>query len=80
MCKKEINFLIYCVEIYRREKKLSGAQTLKLFDDYDVTGFILGCYEALHIEGESATIWQIDDFIAHHPLKKKTPKKVAATV
>jgi hypothetical protein len=68
VCKKEINFLIYCIEIYRKEKKLTGVQTLKLFDDYGITDFILDCYEALHIEGANATIWQIDDFIAHHPL------------
>jgi hypothetical protein len=78
MCKKEINFLIYCIEIYRIEKRITGTETLKLFDVYGVTEFILDCYEALHVEGASATIWQIDDFIANHPLKEKGAKKAAA--
>ncbi|MDR3247740.1 MAG: DUF3791 domain-containing protein [Treponema sp.] len=72
MCKKEVDFLIYCIEFYKAAKGLTGAQTIHSFDSYGVTGFILECYEALHIEGESAIIQQIDDFIAHHPLEGKT--------
>jgi hypothetical protein len=80
MCKKEADFLIYCLEIYKSAKNLTGAQAMELFDNYGVTGFILECYEALHVEGESATIWQIDDFIAHHPLDGRNTKKKKAKV
>jgi hypothetical protein len=66
MCKKQINFLIYCLEIYRKAKNISGKDAMKLFDSYHVTDFIIDCYEGLHTEGANATIWQIDDFIAHH--------------
>jgi hypothetical protein len=74
MCKKETDFLIYCLEIYKSAKNLTGAQTMDLFDTHGVTGFILECYEALHVEGESAIIWQINDFIAHHPLNERNEK------
>jgi hypothetical protein len=67
MCKKQINFLIYCIEIYRKAKHMAGNDVMALFDKYNVTGFIIDCYEALHVEGDEATIWQIDDYLAHRP-------------
>ncbi|GHU16630.1 hypothetical protein FACS1894163_06300 [Spirochaetia bacterium] len=64
MCKNEIDFLIYCIEIYKSEKELSGKEVLDLFDTYGVTEYIVDCYEILHIEGNQATISRIDDFLA----------------
>ncbi|GHT67304.1 hypothetical protein AGMMS4952_05720 [Spirochaetia bacterium] len=64
MCKNEIDFLIYCIEIYKSQKKLSGKEVLDLFDTYGVTEYIVDCYEILHIEGSQATISRIDDFLA----------------
>jgi len=62
-CKTD--FLIYCIEIYKNSKSMSGRQALSLFDAVGVTDFIFDCYEALHIESRDAIIWQIDDFISH---------------
>ncbi|GHV52662.1 hypothetical protein AGMMS49579_10280 [Spirochaetia bacterium] len=64
MCKNEIDFLIYCIEIYKSQKKLSGKEVLDLFDAYEVTEYIVDCYEILHIEGSQATISRIDEFLA----------------
>ena len=60
---KEGKFLIYCLEIYRREKNLTGKQVMELFKKYGVVDFIMSCYEALHVTGEDYIIEDIDLFI-----------------
>ena len=39
--KKESDFVIYCMERYRYFKGLSGAETAKIFEKYDIYGRIL---------------------------------------
>ncbi len=60
---KEGKFLIFCIEVYKAEKHLTGAQTLSLFKKYDIQDYILSCYEALHTTGESYIVEDIDLFI-----------------
>jgi len=59
----EGKFLVYCLEIYRREKNLSGKQVFHLFKCYGVTEYIMSCYEALHTTGWQYTVEDIDAFI-----------------
>ena len=59
-------FLIYCIEIYKNAKSLSGNDVLKLFGKYNADSYILDNFEALHLSGEKYIIADIDDFIAHH--------------
>lgn len=61
---KEGNFLVYCTEIYKSEKKLTGIQVSELFTKYDVWDYIYSCYDALHTTGEKYIIDDIDGFIA----------------
>ena len=56
-------FLVYCLEIYRREKNLTGRQVMDLFIRYGVIGYVMSCYEALHTTGRQYTIEDIDLFI-----------------
>lgn len=58
------NFLIFCVEIYRNAKGLSGRQVAELFDRYDVWSYIYDYFESLHTTGNEYIVWDIDDFIA----------------
>ncbi len=60
---KEGKFLIFCIEVYKAEKHLTGAQTFDLFKKYDIQDYILSCYEALHTTGESYIVEDIDLFI-----------------
>ncbi|MCL2631244.1 MAG: DUF3791 domain-containing protein [Firmicutes bacterium] len=62
---KEGKFYIFCVEIYKNTKGLSGKEVMELFDKYDVCGFIFDCFGALHVQGELATIQDIDKYIAN---------------
>lgn len=61
---KESDFLIYCMERYRYAKGLSGAETAKLFDQYNVYGYIKRYYESLHTMGEQYILRDIDGYIS----------------
>jgi len=56
-------FLIYCMERYRYFKRLSGAETAKIFEKYDVYGYIMKYFESLHTMGDSCIVQDIDDYI-----------------
>ena len=48
----EGKFLVYCLEIYRAEKKLTGKQVITLFKQYDVIDYIMSCFGALSTTGK----------------------------
>jgi hypothetical protein len=60
---KEGKFLVYCLEIYRREKNLTGKQVLELFKKYGVIDYVMSYYEALHTTGWQYTVEDIDLFV-----------------
>ena len=62
---KEADFLIYCMERYRYLKKLSGADVAKIFEKYDIYGYITKYFEALHTMGVNYIVQDIDDYIAN---------------
>lgn len=57
------NFLIYCTELYKTAKKLTGKQVSELFSRYDVWDYIYSCFEALHTTGANYIIEDIDQYI-----------------
>ena len=64
--KAEGRFLVYCMELYRLEKSLTGKQVLELFKECNVIGYIMACYESLHTTGWQYTFEDIDGFIADY--------------
>jgi hypothetical protein len=61
---KEGKFLVYCLEMYKAAKHLTGRQVIELFTRYGVTDYVLSCYEALHTTGTNYIIEDIDLFVA----------------
>lgn len=61
---KEATFLIYCIEIYKSAKDLSGRQVMSLFSRYNVLEYIVNYFEALHTTGENYIVNDIDMYIA----------------
>ncbi len=57
------NFLIYCTELYKTAKKLTGKQVSELFSRYDVWDYIYSCFEALHTTGANYIVEDIDQYI-----------------
>ncbi|MEF9922805.1 MAG: DUF3791 domain-containing protein [Anaerovoracaceae bacterium] len=60
---REGKFLIYCVEQYKFEKKLTGKEVSELFSLYKIWEYIYTCFEALHTTGEKYIISDIDSYI-----------------
>ena len=61
---KESNFVIYCMERYRYYKRLSGAEVAKIFEIYDIFGYITKYFESLHTMGDRYIVQDIDDYIS----------------
>ena len=57
------DFMIYCTEIYKSAKKLTGKQVSELFSHYNVWEYIYSCFEALYTTGANYIIEDIDLFI-----------------
>lgn len=57
------DFLIYCLEIYKTAKLLTGKQVAELFTRYGIWEYVHDYFEALHTTGEKYIIEDIDLFI-----------------
>jgi len=60
---QEGKFLVYCLEMYRAAKNMTGRQAIELFKRYGVLNYIITCYEALHTTGTNYIVEDIDLFI-----------------
>jgi hypothetical protein len=60
----ETKFMVYCVEIYKSAKKMTGKDVFNLFEKYGVLDYVIDCYGALHATGAQYAIEDIDEFIA----------------
>jgi len=59
-------FLIYCIEMYRRAKRLSGRAAYELFHATGADDYVRKCYGALHTTGEQYILADIEEFIGQH--------------
>lgn len=60
---KQGDFLIYCIEIYKSSKNMTGKQVSELFSRFDVWDYIYTCYQALHTTGANYIVEDIDQYI-----------------
>ena len=60
---REGEFLIYCIEIYKSAKSMTGAEVMKLFAKYRVPEYVKSYFEALHTTGEKYIVGDIDLYI-----------------
>ena len=61
---KEGRFTVFCTEIYKSAKKLTGKEVAELFTRYSVWDYVYSCFEALHTTGDKYIIEDIDLYIA----------------
>jgi hypothetical protein len=60
-----MKFIVYCMEVYRNAKNISGKEVYDTFSNYGVIDFIDEFYDILHSTGNKDIIWQIDEYIKH---------------
>lgn len=61
--KRQVDFLVYCIEMYKNKYSLSGAEVQKLFSETGADLYILNNFEALHTTGLEYTLDDIHGFI-----------------
>ncbi|MBQ8576474.1 MAG: DUF3791 domain-containing protein [Clostridia bacterium] len=61
--EKDLNFLVYCIEIYKQSHNLTGKEVIALFQNYGVTDYILRFAESLHTTGERYILADINDYL-----------------
>ena len=59
-----VKFKAFCIERYKHEHKMSGKDTLRLFNQYGVMEYIGSFYDVLHSFGEKYIVSDIDEYIA----------------
>lgn len=58
---KNINdFIVFCLEIYKYHKNLTGKYTYDLFKKYGVLDYLKDGYDVLHTQGENWIVNDID--------------------
>ena len=55
----KLEFLIYCIEEYKRRHGTTGRETYRLFERSGASRYILDHYDALHTAGVEYTLGDI---------------------
>ena len=63
-------FLSFCIEQYKTEKRISGAESAKILGRYGVLDYLADHYEVLHTQSRQWLMEDIDEFIS---LRKENP-------
>ena len=57
-------FLSFCIEQYKAEKKISGAESAEILGRYGVLDYLADHYEVLHTQSRQWLMEDIDEFIS----------------
>lgn len=60
------SFLIYCIELYRRAKNISGRAAFDLFRQTGADDYVRQSFGALHTVGDQYVLDDIDGFVKSH--------------
>ena len=60
---KEGTFLVFCLESYKTHRSLTGKETFRLFQQYDVFGYLREFYDVLHSTGYQYINRDIDSYL-----------------
>ena len=57
-------FVVFCLEAYKKQEGISGAQAMDMFSEYGVLDYLTEGYAVLHSLGENALTEDISDYIS----------------
>ena len=60
---REMEFTVFCLESYKTYKKLSGKQTVEIFERYGVFDYLREFYDVLHTTGHNYINNDIDIYL-----------------
>ena len=56
-------FVSFCIEEYKAQHGMTGAEVVKLFEKYGVTDYLMAGFDVLHTLGRDMILDDIDSFI-----------------
>ena len=56
-------FVSFCIEQYKMHKRLSGSDTMELFEKEGVSDYLAKHFDVLHTQGTQWIMQEIDDYI-----------------
>jgi len=56
-------FLSFCIEQYKNEKGMDGAEAMRTLDKYGVLEYLRDHFETLHTQSRQWILSDMDDFI-----------------
>ena len=56
-------FVSFCIEEYKAQHDMTGADVVKLFEKYGVTDYLMAGFDVLHTLGRDMILDDIDSFI-----------------
>ena len=56
-------FILFCLEAYKNEKKITGKEVLSEFEKYNVFDFLSNFHDILHTQSMKYIIDEINEFI-----------------
>lgn len=60
---RTVDFTVFCIESYKEAHHMTGKAALKVFNDYNVFGYIKSFYDVLHSTGQDYIVEDIDIYI-----------------
>lgn len=63
MEKKINDFIVFCIEIFKEENKLTGKEVYELFERYGVLKYLHDGYDMLHTQGGGWLMNDINEFL-----------------
>jgi hypothetical protein len=59
-------FAVFCLEIYRTRKNITGKEAIALFEKTGLLDYIIDCYDQLHSFGAEYLMSDFDEFVKNH--------------
>lgn len=60
---KANEFVIFCIEVFKEENKLTGKEVYELFEKYGVLKYLHDGYDMLHTQGDRWLMNDINEFL-----------------
>jgi hypothetical protein len=64
----DVAFVSFCIEMYARENRLSGADVMRQFEDAGALDYLFDNYEALHTQGWGYILALINEIMVREKL------------
>jgi hypothetical protein len=59
---ERVKYLLFCMETYKQQRNLTGAEMYEVFKRYNFIGYIMDLFELFHIQGTRRLMEELDEY------------------